>query len=269
MEGLKNVITGEEIVLPQWNKSKVLRNLGIDPSNYFHLRSGKINHIKHKFILLGSNPEFSLVEFDSGKEYPCASNSSIFIHFNIPYNENDTKYVFAVKSKRQRLVTINNTVLYLKGEEPKKYSVNLKSKSIKSNNLLFIEARKTKFFRRMCFRIKKQFQIKKIKPIGLSACRELLGCDKNTLFSHIESHFESGMSWDNRSSKTWHVDHIEPMGTIDLLNDTDLRRVCHYTNLRPLWSTTKVAISFGSNSIGNLNRPRKISFPNLPVSTIP
>lgn len=53
------------------------------------------------------------------------------------------------------------------------------------------------------------------------------------------------MSWDNYAHKTWHVDHIKPMHLFDLTNPEQLKIVCHYTNLRPLWAKD------------NLSRPRK------------
>jgi hypothetical protein len=63
---------------------------------------------------------------------------------------------------------------------------------------------------------------------------ELLGCTRAEFLAHIESRFQPGMTWENRS--LWHIDHILPCASFDLL-DTEQQRICfHYTNLQPLWA---------------------------------
>lgn len=61
----------------------------------------------------------------------------------------------------------------------------------------------------------------------------LLGCDVATLCNHIASRFLPGMSWDNRHK--WHVDHVIPLASAHTVDD--ITRLCHYTNLQPLWAT--------------------------------
>lgn len=66
-----------------------------------------------------------------------------------------------------------------------------------------------------------------------STTGQLIGCDWPELKRHIERQFLKGMTWENRGS-VWHVDHILPLaGAKDL---EDLRSLCHFTNLRPLWA---------------------------------
>jgi hypothetical protein len=62
---------------------------------------------------------------------------------------------------------------------------------------------------------------------------KLLGCSILHLKNHLESKFQKGMSWDNFSQ--WHVDHIKPLSRFDLTKKSQLKKVCHYTNLQPLW----------------------------------
>lgn len=64
----------------------------------------------------------------------------------------------------------------------------------------------------------------------------LIGCSLDQLKAHLESQFQSGMSWDNWSHNGWHIDHIEPLASFDLSDPEQLRKACHYTNLRPLWA---------------------------------
>ena len=64
--------------------------------------------------------------------------------------------------------------------------------------------------------------------------QELLGTDFETARKHIESLFQPGMSWNNRSE--WHIDHIIPCSSFDLKCPVQQRACCHYTNLQPLWA---------------------------------
>lgn len=72
---------------------------------------------------------------------------------------------------------------------------------------------------------------------------ELLGCSPADFKRHIESQFQPGMTWANRSYRTWHIDHIIPCAAFDLA-DTDHQRTClHYTNMRPMWAKDNMAKS--------------------------
>jgi hypothetical protein len=65
---------------------------------------------------------------------------------------------------------------------------------------------------------------------------KFLGCQIDQFQEHIESLFETGMSWDNWSKHGWHIDHKIPLSSFDLTNENELRKACHYTNLQPLWA---------------------------------
>ena len=55
---------------------------------------------------------------------------------------------------------------------------------------------------------------------------------KQILKEHLELQFVDGMSWDNRSE--WHIDHIIPLSSAK--TDEEIYKLCHYTNLQPLWA---------------------------------
>lgn len=61
---------------------------------------------------------------------------------------------------------------------------------------------------------------------------EILGCSYEFLMGYIESKFQPGMSWENRSE--WHIDHIIPLASAK--TEEDVIRLNHYKNLRPLWA---------------------------------
>lgn len=64
---------------------------------------------------------------------------------------------------------------------------------------------------------------------------ELLGCTYEQLLEHLSSQFADGMNWDNYGE--WHIDHIRPCASFDLLDPEQQRQCFHYTNLQPLWAT--------------------------------
>lgn len=64
-----------------------------------------------------------------------------------------------------------------------------------------------------------------------SKTQQTIGCDWETLKTHLESQFVDGMSWENIGD--WHVDHIIPLSAA--ANENELYCLSHYENLQPLW----------------------------------
>ncbi len=90
------------------------------------------------------------------------------------------------------------------------------------------------------------FKLKKILRVRLyhalrgnfkngSAVKDL-GCTISKLKIHIEQQFKDGMSWENWSVKTWHIDHKIPLDSFDLTKREQLLKACHYSNLQPMWA---------------------------------
>jgi hypothetical protein len=70
---------------------------------------------------------------------------------------------------------------------------------------------------------------------------QILGCSFEDFRVHLESQFESWMSWDNYGGQNidapnirWDIDHINPLHSAQSVED--VLRLNHYTNLRPLCS---------------------------------
>ncbi len=61
---------------------------------------------------------------------------------------------------------------------------------------------------------------------------EYIGCTLEELKKHIEYQFLLGMTWENHGE--WHIDHIVPLDSAQA--EEELYRLCHYTNLQPLWA---------------------------------
>lgn len=64
---------------------------------------------------------------------------------------------------------------------------------------------------------------------------QLLGCTISELRAHLESKFRPGMTWENYGP-VWHVDHVRPCASFDLLDPAQQRECFHYTNLQPLFA---------------------------------
>jgi hypothetical protein len=74
----------------------------------------------------------------------------------------------------------------------------------------------------------------KIRSNKPTNTENLLGCTYIEAKLHIESLFKPGMTWDNHSLHGWHIDHIIPISSAK--TQDELVKLCHYTNLQPLWA---------------------------------
>ena len=61
---------------------------------------------------------------------------------------------------------------------------------------------------------------------------EMIGCAWPAFAQHIEAKFAPGMTFENYGE--WHLDRIVPLASAT--NDADVIRLCHYSNLQPLWA---------------------------------
>lgn len=66
-----------------------------------------------------------------------------------------------------------------------------------------------------------------------------LGCSVREFMAYIEKQFLPGMSWTNYGE--WHLDHIQPLISFDLMDREQFLRACHYTNYQPLWAADNLS----------------------------
>lgn len=82
-----------------------------------------------------------------------------------------------------------------------------------------------------------------------SKTQEILGCSFEQFKAHLESKFESWMTWDNHGSYNgtlnygWDIDHIIPISSAKI--EEELIKLNHYTNLQPLCGYTNRYIKRG------------------------
>jgi hypothetical protein len=62
----------------------------------------------------------------------------------------------------------------------------------------------------------------------------VLGCTLSEFKIYIESKFTDGMSWENYGYYGWHIDHIIPISKGK--TEEEIYKLCHFTNLQPLWA---------------------------------
>ena len=69
---------------------------------------------------------------------------------------------------------------------------------------------------------------------------ELLGCTSAELMTKLEAKFTEGMTWE-LYGKGWHVDHIRPCASFNLLDASEQRICFHWSNLQPMWALENMA----------------------------
>jgi len=115
----------------------------------------------------------------------------------------------------------------------------------KENRELTTERNKEKYKKDPLFKIaillRGRLRHAMVGNLKAASTRELLGCAYKHARQHIESQFTEGMSWDNHGMHGWHIDHIIPCASFDLIDPAQQRECFHYTNLQPLWAKDNLA----------------------------
>ncbi len=62
----------------------------------------------------------------------------------------------------------------------------------------------------------------------------MIGLSPKETMKYIESKFIGEMSWNNYGRGGWEIDHIIPLSSAK--TKEELIKLCHYTNLQPLWA---------------------------------
>ena len=96
--------------------------------------------------------------------------------------------------------------------------------------------RQTCWFTKISGRVRSRLNeaLRAVMARKTSSTTILLGCSIPELKAHLESQFREGMTWDNHGK--WHIDHIIPCSSFNLLDPSEQYKCFHYTNLQPLWA---------------------------------
>lgn len=256
MREMYDVVTKQHIQVGHGQRGIIALQLNIPPTAISHLWSGKTLYISSRYILPQNKDKiFTLVDLDTKQEYDCIANSTIFLYFNLPYNENEIKYIDRMKRGKQHIGSICGRVLYLKENgEPKIMRSNIKNASQRVIEQKYQFKLRRKIYNKLLSRI--YSSLKSIDLIKKNSTEETIGCKILFFIGYIESKFTKGMSWDNYGE--WHIDHLQPCKTFNLFDERQQKICFHYSNMRPLWSTTEIAMKYGEDKtyIENLNRKR-------------
>ena len=71
------------------------------------------------------------------------------------------------------------------------------------------------------------------KPVG---AEKLLGCSWSEFITYIETQFDNDMNLNNHGKKGWHLDHIRPCDSFDLLSDEQIYVCFNWRNFQPMWA---------------------------------
>lgn len=148
-----------------------------------------------------------------------------------------------------------------------KYQLNnpeIKKKAVqkwqKNNREYFKKWRKEKYDNDPNFKLRITLSVRlsdilrKNKSYKTSSIIKLIGCTLDELKQYIQNQFKPEFNWNNWG-EVWELDHIISCSKFDLINLEQQKQCFHYTNLRPIFKTTKIAESFGYiDEIGNRNK---------------
>jgi hypothetical protein len=123
-------------------------------------------------------------------------------------------------------------------EYKKKYEVNNSEKIKEFRKIRFVERNKTDniFYLRNKMRTRLYHFISNRNISKNNRTFEMVGCSPEFLKEHLEKQFVDGMSWENKGK--WHIDHIIPLSSAK--TEEELLKLCHYTNLQPLWAEDNI-----------------------------
>lgn len=65
---------------------------------------------------------------------------------------------------------------------------------------------------------------------------KIIGISPTGLKKYLEQKFLFGMNWGNQGK--WHIDHIIPLSSAK--TEEEIYKLCHYTNLQPLWAEDNI-----------------------------
>ena len=130
-------------------------------------------------------------------------------------------------------------------EYDKKYYENNKEKQLEYIKVY----RKKRYATDPCFKLRQLIssrvgnEMRKYLTTKKESSINYLGCSMKKLKEHLESKFDTNMTWDNWSIHGWHIDHIIPCSSFDLTKEEEQKKCFHYTNLQPLWAKDNIAKS--------------------------
>jgi len=225
----------KEFYKNKYHTDKEFREKRLKRSNLYHKKNP---HILKKIWLnrknkMKSDPNYRKYRRDWEKKYALLNKEKI-----------------KKRQKEWRLKTID-----IRKKQAKEYQLKNKEKIkkylkewskrpevVKRRNKRFKERRKTDPYFRMKLSLRGRLMsfVYRGRAKKMVSTNKLIGCDWNFFKTYIEKQFYDNpqnnkpMTWQNYGK--WHIDHIKPMTSFNLLNLKDQYECCNFKNLQPLWA---------------------------------
>lgn len=254
MREIYDIVTKKTIVIPTGQLIAVCEELGVDYTAISKLTLGNQSLSVNGRLIRPEDKDkiFTLVNFDTGEEYDCIGNASLEHYFGRRLTGNESKYVYELTKERQGRASVCGVVLYKKGSNKITKFQRMKNQTQKCEQIYQYQKLRHKITCILRCRMKNAMRKK-------ASTRSLTGCSYDFLMGYLESKFTKGMSWNNYGDGGWHIDHIRPCASFDLFEEEERRKCFNYTNLQPLWATSKIAKQFGEeNYVGNLEKNARL-----------
>jgi hypothetical protein len=145
---------------------------------------------------------------------------------NKKYREKNKEKVKEYRSKYR----IENIVKINDNRKKTQPLINLYLKNKRDNDPVY------RLIINMRSRLKSYLKIKNINKKNRTF--DLVGCAPEFLKEHLERQFKDNMNWDNYGLYGWHIDHIIPLSSAK--TEEEIYKLCHYTNLQPLWAEENI-----------------------------
>ena len=72
---------------------------------------------------------------------------------------------------------------------------------------------------------------------------KIIGTSWTKFLDHIEKQFKKNMNFENYGNDGWHLDHVRPCASFDLLNDEQVFVCFNWRNYQPLWAEENMSKS--------------------------
>lgn len=94
--------------------------------------------------------------------------------------------------------------------------------------------------------------VDRVKENRIQRCKttEMLGYTPAEFVAHIQPMLKQGMTWENHGK--WHVDHIRPLSTFDLIDPEQRKMANSLHNLQPMWAKQNIKKSDSWNGQASL-----------------
>lgn len=201
------------------------------------LVSGKRFSIGGRYILIkNKHLLFTLIDFNTKEEFQCISNKSILLHLKIIPSNNKrlTNHITGLRSGRSNFITIDNRLFCLK--DNKRLPV-MKASIVSCSSTTLLQQKATIKFK---YKIRRYLSSRLARAVRVCQANKkystlnLIGCEIDFLMDYLSKKFTQGMSWTNYGK--WHIDHIKPCASFNMLDPQQQKECFHYTNLQPLWA---------------------------------